>query len=330
MTGREWLGRAMQKPLRLYIPHLLDIVLVRDARQIEWLNQQPDLTRSINPQRSWLHRILHQRLLIDLRMPDGSVLPAFLTREDPNRAERQRQLEDRFDRMRGAPGVERDEIAAFVAGAAGPTASPEIGVSVQQWCGRLFTPDYHSSVPAFEAGKLLADWMSAPPWRTLAARLSGRLGHAKQQVFDAAQGDPYCVHATTVGTRHITRAVHNLRRAAQRPDKRALAPDDILRECLVVPPALVRACSGQLVVPFLERPLTESSLVVFLTAQAYRDTGDVDTAFMAEGWSACPARNVVPEMLRAVWHVAQRDATAHKSRLGRIGELSRFWSRDLA
>lgn len=316
---------AARKPIRACVPGLLDIVAIRDAEQIKWLNERAEIVRTIDPQTSWLHRFLHQQLMQDLRLPDGKPLPAFLDRKDPQRAKRQKELEAQFDELRGLPGPERDEIAAFVSG---KKTDGDIGVTVQHWCGRMFHSSYRASAETYAAGKLLAEWVSSPPWKTLFHRLSGRLAASKQQVFEAARGDSYCVHATTIGMRHITEAVENLRRAALRPDKRRLAPDEILRECLVVPPALVRTCTADVDVPFLDLPLTARSLVIFLTASAYKESGDEDVAFLAEGWSACPARDIVPEMLRAVWHAAHHDEADGKTIFAKIDRLSRLIPRN--
>ena len=85
------------------------------------------------------------------------------------------------------------------------------------------------------------------------------------------------------------------------------APDEILRSCLVAPPAVLRSVRTQVSAPFLDRPLTARTLVIFLVARAYARSGDLDVAFLSGSWSACPARGVVPEMLRAVWHAAHHD-----------------------
>ena len=39
-------------------------------------------------------------------------------------------------------------------------------------------------------------------------------------------------------------------------------------------------------------------------AAAYDKSGDLELAFLGDTWSACPARHVVPHMLRSVWKAA--------------------------
>lgn len=290
-------------PIRLRIPRLLDVVLISEPDQIAWLNQHADVTRSIDASASLLHRVLDQRLRVDLGFA-GGLLPVFRPRTDAMRAQTQKQLDARLENLRGAPGPDADEIGAYVSG---EKDSDEIGVTVQHWCGRLFFPHYRATLESYEAGRLLARWASAPPWRTFLDRRSGRLERAKNMVSSQAQGDLHCIHGTTIGMENVARSVRKLRAAAQSHDKKRLSPDEILRHCLVAPPAVLRTCTREVVAPFLTDPLTKQSVVVFLVARAYRATGDLDVAFLGESWSACPARRVIPEMLRAVWHAAHHD-----------------------
>ena len=310
------------KPIRIRIPKLLDILLVTDPEQIVWLNQHPNLTRPIDPSRSWLHRILDGRLRGDLSL-DGQPLPVFESRDDPRRAQRQKELFAAFEGLRGLPGAERDVIVDYISGHA---QLPEIGVVVQQWCGRLFSERYRSTEETYTAGRLFASWPSSPPWRTLRDRLSGRLARAKAVLGTAAENDVHCVHGTSVGMENIARSVRKLRKAAHQADTRTLSADEIVRECLSVPPALVRGCSGVVAAPFLDRPLSDRTLVVFLLGRAFAETGDLDVAFLSDTWSACPARVVIPEMLRAVWRAAQHDE-AEAKRLLSIDTWSRLWHR---
>ncbi|HEX2675894.1 MAG TPA: hypothetical protein VHM19_04625 [Polyangiales bacterium] len=288
------------KPIRLRVPGLLDVVVISDPNQMQWLNQREEVVRPLNPNASWLHRLLDQRLRVDLGF-DGGMLPVFRPRSDAERAAQQHALEQRLEALRGAPGPERDALADYVSG---EHEANEIGITVQQWCGRLFNAHYKAVKESYEAGKLLAGWPSAPPWRTWKQRANGCLAQAKRDVSNLAEGDLHCIHGTTIGMENVTRSVKKLREAAKDPNKQLLSPDDILRECLVAPPAVLRGVTRQVEVPFLNKPLTTQSLVVFLVARAYAASGELDVAFLADSWSACPAREVIPEMLRTVWHRA--------------------------
>jgi hypothetical protein len=312
-----------KRPLRITIPALFDVVLVTDPKHIEQLNQHPDVTRAIDPKSSLLHRIVASRLLGDMAF-HGQLLPVFRPREDQMRAQRQKQLDEQLEGLRGAPGPESAEIAAYVSGA---KDALEIGVQVQQWCGKLFLAHYHATRESYEAGQLLAGWASAPPWRSVFDKLTGRLERAKELLWQNAGADAHAVHGTSVGMENIAKSVRNLRRAARQANKQKLSPDDILRECLAAPPAILRSCTQDVSVPFLDQPLTQRSLIVFLLAKAYASSGDLDVAFLGDQWSACPARRVVPEMLRAAWHTANHDEPKDESVLAKINGWGRLFNR---
>lgn len=307
------------RPFRVRVLNLIDVVLVSEAPQIHWLNEHPDVVRPTDPSTTWLHRWVDRRLSVDLGFA-GSRLPVFLARTDKKRALRQKELDDRFEDLRGMRGEERDELASYVSG---KKDADEIGILVQQWCGRLFFPHYRSDKDLYAAGRMLAKWPVSPPWRSLRERMSGRLDRAKERISQAAERDLHCVHATSIGMENVARSVRKMRKAAQQVEKRELSPDDILRECLAAPAAVLRGCAQEVAAPFLDRPLTKRTLIVFLVASAYAKSGDMDVAFMSDGWSACPAHRVVPEMLRAVWHAALHNEAQEK----RILNTALSWSR---
>jgi hypothetical protein len=298
-TGTAANTNNEKRPVRLRIPGLLDVVLVSEPTQIQELNQHPGVTRQIDARNGLLHRFVASRLLDDLSF-HGRLLPVFLPRSDPERARRQKQLDDQLADLH-ATAAESAEIAGYVSGM---KDAIEIGVQVQQWCGRLFLAHYRATRESYEAGKLIASWASAPPWRTVFDKLSGKLDRAKGQISEAAEGDPHIIHATSIGMENIAKTARKLRRAAYDPDKQGLSSNDILRECLAAPPAVLRGCNEEIKVPFLKDPLSPRSLIVFLVARAYTRSGDLDVAFLGDQWSACPARRVVPEMLRSAWHAA--------------------------
>ena len=313
--------------MRLRLFNFIDILLVSDPEQIKWLNQQVDVVRPLDPEVSWLHRFIDQRLRFDLAF-EGAPLPVFQPRADAARQKTQQKLLDQFENARGLPGKEREEIAAYVSGKSG---SGEIGEVVQRWCGRLFFATYRNDKETYEAGRKIAGWPSLPPWRALAERADGRLARAKRILSNAAQGDRHCIHATSIGMENIVRTLRKLRKAAEHPVKRSLSPDDALRECLHAPPAVLRGCAHDLSAPFLARTLTQRSVIVFLLGRAYARSGDLDVAFLADGWSACPAHVVIPELLRAVWHSAHHDEPiAEKHLLDRINGWGRIFTRAVA
>ncbi len=310
-------------PIRLRIPKLLDVVVISDPEQMQWLNQHVDVVRPLDPTASFLHKLLDQRLRVDLGFA-GGLLPVFRPRSEAARADTQKKLFDRLESLRGAPGEERDDLAQYVSG---EKHVDEIGLTVQQWCGRLFVSHYCAFKETYEAGRLIASWPSAPPWRTWLDRRNGKLARAKSVLEHNAEGDLHCIHATTIGMENVARSVRNLRGAAQSHAKQKLSPDDILRECLVAPPAVLRGCAREIDVPFLNQPLTRQSVVVFLVARAFAASGDFDVAFLTDGWSACPAREVIPEMLRSVWYAAHNEEVEEQHLHAKINTWTRLWHR---
>ncbi len=310
-------------PIRLQLPRLFDLLLVSDPEQIQWLNQHEHVTRALDPTQGILHRILHRRMRDDLGFR-GELLPVFRARSDVRRVQREEELDVELRDLRGMPGKERDLISSYVCG---HKEVGEIGEAVQQWCGQLFSSRYKSTLETYEAGKLLAGWMSAPPWKTIHARVSGRLNRAKAVLEAAAEHDLYCVHATSIGMENLVRTVRELRKAARDEDEQLLSADAVLREHLSVPPAVLRGCTYEVEVPFLASPITPRTLVVLLLRRAYLATGDLDVAFLSDTWSACPARKVVPEMLRAVWHAVHYDEAEAQRLMSTINSWSRLWHR---
>jgi hypothetical protein len=173
---------------------------------------------------------------------------------------------------------------------------------------------------------MLAEWASAPPWRTLRARWNGALTHAKAMLAAAAHGDMHCVHGTSLGMENIVRTVHKLRQLSLDPEKRKVSAEAALRECLVAPPVVLRACDDVVGPPFLDDPLGPRTLIVFLVARAFARSGDLDDAFLADSWSACPARSAIQEMLGIAWRSAHHH-DAEVERLLSIHSWSRLWHR---
>jgi hypothetical protein len=150
------------------------------------------------------------------------------------------------------------------------------------------------------------------------------LDAAKTLISDVADGDLHCIHATSIGTKNLVRTVRKLRGAAHGIGATKLTPDEALRICLTVPPAVLRGCTREIDAPFLTSPLTKRTLIVLLVAKSFASSGDLDDAFLGESWSACPARDVIPEMLRAVWYDAHREETKDELVRAKINTWSRI------
>src|SRR5262245_5045887 len=89
-----------RKHFRLRVPRLFDVLVVADAGEIRWLNQHADVTRALDPKASIVHRLIHQRLIIDLAF-GRDTLPVFRPQSDTARAERQSKLEAQLEDLHG-------------------------------------------------------------------------------------------------------------------------------------------------------------------------------------------------------------------------------------
>jgi hypothetical protein len=290
--------------MRLRLLGLIDVLLVTDPDAIRWLNAHPDVVRPPDSRAGLLQWYVNRQTRTDLAF-EGSILPVFLSRLDLSRARRQSELADALDEPARVPSAKSDWLGSFVAGlvSEAETASDSVGVYVQQWCGRLFDPRFQATSATYAAGRMIASWPSSPPWRK-GGRARKRLDEAKRTLAAAAGHDVHCVHATSIGGENVTRSIRNMQALAAKVGLGTISAEQAMRQCLVVPPLLVRGCEREIRAPFLETPLTRRSLVVFLLAKAYAKSGDLDLAFLNDTWSACPARHVVPSMLQSVWNSA--------------------------
>jgi hypothetical protein len=283
---------------RIHLGNLVDVLLVDAPHQMRWLNEHPLITRTLSPSSGLLQQLLNQRTAIDLRFRAG-VIPAFTLRPSVARGARQRELAAHFETLQGMPGPETQRLASYVASA----SDFEIGPTVQQWCGRSFRADYQATSETYRAGDLIAaypsDFLRAPFWKW-----TGKLTRARELIDAAAGGDVHCIHATTVAMKNIVKTLPRMRELARSTQTRDLSAGSAVAKCLAAPRVLLRGCRGRLDVPFSKEPLTERTLVLFQLDPMFTTSADLNVAFTAAGWSACPAQRLVTEMLELVWNVA--------------------------
>lgn len=301
--------------MRLAFPLLFDILIVDDPDQIRWLNEHPDVLRPPDESGSFLLRLVNQLTVVAMSF-EGQVLPVFLRRQDPGRARKQRELADALDEPTRVVNAETTWLGTYVAGydsskgeetsKSDASGDPDdtVGIYVQQWCGRLFDPRYIATPETYAAGRRVARFPTEPPWRKLGKRAKAQFASAKRTLADAADNDIHAIHATSIGMENIARSVRRMRSLAKRAGVTGRTAEEAMRQCLIVPPVLLRGCEREVQAPFLRVPLNRRSLVVFLLARAYDKSGDLTLAFLGDTWSACPAQHIVPHMLRAVWKSA--------------------------
>jgi hypothetical protein len=290
-------------PTRLRIAPLLDIVLIDDPIQVERLDDDPAISRELSPSGGWLHRLLHARIYGTLTV-SSAPLPAFARREDPQRALRQEKLERQLS-SRAAPSLDADAMRTLARYVAGVDPVVPVGVAVQQLVGRMFLPGYEATPESYAAAKLIDAWPKADPIRALWWRWSGRLRSSKELVWELAENDPQCIHATALAMHNLVGALDRMRALLKdAPQRRRLTPEQAAAASLIAPRMVLRSCIRETRVPFLKRPLYPGTLVIFRLEKMHKGTADSALALARERWNQCPAHDIVPRLLGEIWTAA--------------------------
>jgi hypothetical protein len=294
---------------RTAIPLLLDLVTVDDLAEIRSLDSDPRVDRAFVRGGRLINRLRQGRILDAMRV-DGALLPAFRSRDDADRAAGQRELEERLAAQDPAlrNTGELDLLARYVRGEASEEA---VGPAVQQIVGRLFVPAYVGDASSYEAARLVDAYAGANFLRALWWRLSGRLGRARRLLWERAEQNPHAIHATAIAFHNIVHALRAMRELMTNAGRRGrLTEESVVPQCLSAPPRLLRRATESFATPALPRRVRRGALIVFELKHAIAGSGDTHQAFMADGWSRCPAHAFVPALLRAVY----RRATGEEGR----------------
>ncbi len=292
--------------MRFRFPPFLDIVLIDDAVQMKRLDDERVISRELLPCGGWLHRILHGRIYGTLTV-DSVPLPAFLGRDDKERARHQEALELRLSRHDDPP-LDADAMRTLARYVAGVDPEVEVGVVVQQLVGRMFIPDYVATPDSYAAAKLIAAWPAAGPLRALWWRWSGRLLRAKALIWNLAKGDPQCIHATALAMHNLVVGLGRMRALLKDASaRRRLTPEQASAACLVAPRAVLRSCLEETRVPFLRKPLQRGTLLLFRLEKMHEATADDALALARGRWNQCPAHQLVPRLLGEIWSAALKE-----------------------
>lgn len=292
---------------RLRLPPLLDLVVVDDPGEMDWLEREPAITRELSRSGGWLHRLLHARIYRTL-MVSAEPLPVFSGREDGERAVQQDKLEFRLSTPGTAPPLDRDAMRVLARYVAGAGSDEPVGVAVQHVVGRMFVPGYAATPESYAAARLLAAWPTADPVRAFWWCWSGRLARSRQLLWGLAESDPQCIHATTLAIHNLVEALDRMRgrlKDARRRD--VTAPEDAAAASLVAPRMLLRSCSSPVQAPFLKDPLLPGTLILFRLGKMHAGTADDGLAFARGRWNQCPAHSIVPRLLGEVWTSARQE-----------------------
>src|SRR5215467_250233 len=288
---------------RIRIPLLLDVVIVDDPEEMIELNRAPEISRVISGAGGLLHRMIHRRIYGTLRV-DAEPLPVFANRASEVRANRQTALEKSLitiDVGGSAFATDVRRLAQYVA--TGTSDLPH-GESVQQIVGRLFRPDFHATSATYAAARVVSEWPRANPVKALWWRCSGKLARSRELLWNEGGADPACIHAITIAFHNIVATVEHMREAARDKAAATRPAHDVVRACLVAPPALLRSAIGPVRVGSLKRPLRNGTLIVFKLDAMHARTHDAALAFAEGEWNECPGHAVVPRFLETIWMTA--------------------------
>ena len=297
---------------RLSIPLLLDIAIIDAPDHLAEANSTPGIDRRWPAGGRLVNAVLRRRIEVTFKVGDR-LLPAFLPRDDADRARDQAALEERLNGLSDADAwrpADIDRLAAFVTG---DDRTLNVGVVVQELVGRLFVPDYAATAASYAAARLLDEYPRSNPFKAVWWRLSGQHHRARRQLWKLAGEDPHCIHATAIAMHNLVAAIETMRDLAADPASQyRLTEETVVGQCMVAPRAVLRTSAAWARVSFLNRPLRNGTLMVTNLRDLHDGTAHTGLALGAGEWSQCPAHRFVPRVLRAVW----RAAVAKKPEIG--------------
>jgi hypothetical protein len=267
------------------------------------LNDAWVIERSLSGRGGLAHRSIAAKLRV-FRTPSGDVWPAFRDRLDPLRIERHRELDSELADVRQPLqrlGPLVAELAAYVRSGRSKRST---GVIVQHAVGLLFFPDFVASEQSYNAARTLQGWLSAGPLKSLILMRSGALQNSLTSIIELSRGNMSCAHATALAMHNIVRSIELMRKLARSDNNLAkLGPHDAVARTLRGPAHVVREARDGARVGNIH--LRARSLVMLAVESARRQRSDVGLEFFASAWNRCPARSLVPALLREVWQEAK-------------------------
>jgi hypothetical protein len=287
---------------RTAIPLLLDVTRVDAPGEIRMLDAHPSIDRTLDSRGGLINR-LRLRRLRNLFHVDHRPMPAFLPRDDPARAPAHLALAGQLDEVARTGAWDRDALGRLAAHVRGDGS--DVGPAAQDLLGRLFKDDYVADEETWASAQLLDDYVRTNAVRGLWLRLTGRVDRARWLLWRSAGHDPIAIHATAIAVHNLVAGLDRMRALHADRERPDASEDEVLGRCLAAPAGVLRQVRAPLNTPAVARRLPEGALVVYEIEKAVRATGDRSLAFMADGWSRCPAAGLIPALLLAVWREAR-------------------------
>lgn len=291
---------------RIRIPWLVDLTLVDQPAEVRSLAVVPELDRDFAARGPLVNRLITGRIRRWFRV-NGRPLPALAPRGDRLRAQRQESLEVELrpdDTTRLWTHAQLAPLADYVAGQA---ARDVAGIMVQEIVGRRFDPGYCADAESWAAAVTIDAYRDGGVRhlvRDLWWAASGRLHEAHTLLARRAGDDRHALHGTAIGVHGIVAALERMRTLRASSSAESIDAATAVARCLRAPRRVPRSVETVLPTPFTRAPLRPGGLVMLELASAGERAPDPDIVFMTGRWSACPARDFVPALLRAAWEAA--------------------------
>ena len=297
--------------LRIKIPFVLDLAIVRDDAEMTRLNNEPAVVRHVSGQGGLLHRLIRAR--VDSLPVRNGRLPALERQDDPLRQAAQREAEAALTRLAQEPHpFDRGAIARLARFVVGDDLAQPIGVTVQGLVGRMLEPGYTASPESYAAARDVAAVFSSCPVAALRVvwwRITGRLARSKALIWRLGRDNPILIHATAIAMHHVVDSLTRMR-TAMKTDVWDTPPAQAAACALAAPPRLIRQCTAGL---GGRNGLSDGTMIWFNLRAIHKDTENNDLAFSRNQWSQCPAHAIVPKLLEEVWATAVRERATQRS-----------------
>ena len=285
---------------RTRIPGFIDVIQVDDPQEIIELNHDARIDRRFNLRWPILNWLIVRRALNVLSFA-GNRFPTMIERDSASRASAQAKLGAALDARAAAVRQGPEELQELAAWLIGSVPETQVGIAVQQVVGRLFSPTFAATQESWDAAKILVTAPRSPNvLRTVWWIVSGKLHRAKRLLAGMVDGNLAAVNGIGIAAHNIVNSLQQMKRLySDLSTRRALSPEEAVRESLAAPVSLLRQATSHGEISGC--PFSRNSLFVLAIGRASKAPGGQSLVFMDESWSGCPASQWVPAMLEGVW-----------------------------
>ena len=309
------------------VPGLLDVFTADEAGSIRSLDAHPRIDRVFDSEGPLVSRLLRGRIRSIFHL-NGRLWPAFLPRGDAQRQKDTFALHIKLggqSRRGSFDGEALDHLAGLLV--AKEASRQAIGIALQQVIGRSFNTSFAATPETYAAADTLANWPRLGFFRALLATMTGTIGQARARILEVTGGDTYCAHAISLALPNMIATFERMREVRQAtPDPGLVRSDTVVTRCLRGPKNLMRGVRPLVLPPDprlalrrpnvkidvaeTRKPLRRGAIVRFDRGEA--QSGDRRLVFAEDSWSACPARDWVPDLFAEIWRRSASKAGSPK------------------